>query len=203
MEDHKPVAQSATLDDAAFLLAHFARSNAAPVDCLTDEGVAAREARSRAFEDAAHHCRALLAGDPRSMRMLARLRQEAAGQAPPAEMSTYAPHAWTKLSPGDTAHWFPQLLNELQPHARSGEAPTWTLRRLLADHTAVHAFLNGLGVPLAIEGAPLDTIQRVASLVGQIHAALSGDVEAPTGLQAKIRATLLREWKEGRAQVEP
>ena len=82
MEDHKPVAQSATLDDAAFLLAHFARSNAAPVDCLTDEGVAAREARSRAFEDAAHHCRALLAGDPRSMRMLARLRQEAAGLPP-------------------------------------------------------------------------------------------------------------------------
>lgn len=202
MDDHKPAGPGATLDDAAFLLAHFARSNAVPVDCLTDEGVAAREARSQAFEDAAYHCRALLAGDPRSLRMVARLRQEAAGQAPAVEMSTHAPHAWTKLSPGDTAHWFPQLLNELQPHARSGEAPTWTLRRLLADHTAVHAFLNGLGVPLAIEGAPLDTIQRVASLVGQIHAALSGDVEAPTGLQAKIRATLLREWKEGRAQVE-
>jgi len=75
-----------TLDDAAFLLAHFARSNAA----ASGMSIVAREARSQAFEDAAYHCRALLAGDPRSLCMLERLRQEAAEQAP-APLATPAP----------------------------------------------------------------------------------------------------------------
>ena len=133
-----PAETKATLDDAAFLLEHFARSNAGHREGAAPAEEEARLSRADAFRDAAFHCRALLAGDPRSMRMLERLRREAAGETTSKpEMSTHAPHAWTPpcFFCGDPACQREALDRKMEETPR--DAPGWPAANQAALAAAV------------------------------------------------------------------